>query len=163
MGVQVFPGAPFKQNNKSELILSNTPNGTDIIEFDGVSFMHKEIYSVVDQFYKKISKDDLLSVPFSSVGDWPYHIERMTNFWWMKFGGTPYMFSKYSPIPKHFHSGFNNEFLKRWLQLFEETLNEVGLVPEQIKVWRAMSHRIGEHLTKRNEIYGDEYNRKLNL
>jgi len=129
------------------------PKSTDFLIFDEVIFTHKGIFTVVDKFYGKIQKDEVLSVPFSSVEDWPYHIRRLTNFWWIKFGGQPYMFSHYSPIPKHFYSGFNQNLLNRWLSLFAETLTE-NLSEKQLKVWSSMTQKIGKHLLKMNDLYG---------
>lgn len=128
------------------------PNSADTILFDDVSFSYRDIFSVVETFYIKVQTHPTLSIPFSSVGDWPYHIQRITNFWWIKLGGKPYMLSQYNPIPKHFYAGFSESLLSDWLSLFREVL-ESKLDPEQVKVWSDMSLRIGKHLTKTNERF----------
>ncbi|MBS1963584.1 MAG: group III truncated hemoglobin [Bdellovibrionales bacterium] len=118
----------------------------------GVAFSHAEIFSVVDDFYHRIENDPVLRVPFRSVGDWPYHIERLAHFWWIRFGGTPYLFNHYNPVPKHFFAGFNSEFLARWLGLFRETI-EAHLRPEQSEVWNAIAERMGDALSLKNEQF----------
>jgi hemoglobin len=128
------------------------PKKIDTLVFDSISFTHTDVFTVVDKFYSKIQHDKVLSIPFASVGDWPYHIERLTNFWWIAFGGKSYMFSQYSPIPKHFYAGFNQDFLDRWLELFIETLKE-NLSEKQQVVWGAMAHRLGRQLIIRNEMF----------
>lgn len=121
------------------------------VNVGGVEFSHQEINQVVDTFYTRVQKDPLLSVPFQSVHDWPEHIERLTHFWWIRFGGKPYMFTHYNPVAKHFYAGFNAEFLARWLSLFHEVLYE-KLKPEQAKLWQEISIQMGKGLSIRNEM-----------
>ena len=107
-----------------------------------------------------MAEDELLSKPFSSVGDWPYHIERMTQFWWIKLGRVPYMFSQYSPIPKHFYSGFNKFLLQRWLNLLEQTLKQAQVNEEQLHKWMNMATRIGDFLVSRNKLFAEHLSSK---
>lgn len=121
------------------------------INVNGVEFSHWGIFIVVEDFYRKVEADPLLSVPFKSVHDWPEHIKRLTHFWWIRFGGTPYMFTHYNPVHKHFHAGFNDEFLKHWLGLFKATLEE-RLQPQQASLWFLIASKMGESLAMRNEL-----------
>lgn len=95
-------------------------------------------------------------VPFKSVGDWPEHIQKLTHFWWVRFGGKPYLFNYYNPVPKHFFAGFNRDLLTRWLFIFQETLQS-HLTSEQAALWRLVSERMGEGLSMKNEIFRREY------
>lgn len=133
------------------------PSPDTPIKVSNVVFTHQDFFAVIDTFYKKVAVDPMLKVPFSSVHDWPEHIERLTHFWWIRFGGEPYMFTFYNPIEKHFFAGFNPEFLKHWLHLFHETLNE-HLNPDQVRLWKTISERMGESLNERNEMYKKMYN-----
>jgi hemoglobin len=117
-----------------------------------VSFTHAEIAQVVNDFYTNVATDPLLQKPFSTVKDWPHHIERMTHFWWIKFGGTPYLPGFYDPVSKHYLAGFNSEFLARWLDLFERSLKK-NLHSQQAQLWLIIASRIGEALTFKNEMY----------
>lgn len=132
------------------------PQETDIVELSGVQFSHKDIFNVVDDFYTRIQNDPILHVPFKSVVDWPEHIQRLTHFWWIKFGGKPYLFSHYNPVVKHFFAGFNRELLVRWLSIFHQTL-ETHLQPGQIAIWKLISERMGEGLSIKNELFKQHY------
>lgn len=123
---------------------------------NGIQFSHDDIFNVVDDFYTRIQHDELLSVPFKSVHDWPEHIKRLTHFWWIRLGGKPYMFSDYNPIPKHFFAGFNAVFLERWLNLFHETHRQ-HLNDEQCALWKDLSEQMGQGLSLRNEMFRKHY------
>lgn len=131
------------------------PTESECITIQGISFSHGDIFRVVDDFYTRVQNDDLLKIPFASVHDWPEHIQRLTHFWWIRFGGRPYMFSMYNPVAKHFHAGFNGEFLTRWLSLFHDTL-KTHLNESQAALWATVSERMGESLSVRNEMYREE-------
>lgn len=136
------------------------PDGEEIIFVNGVSFAFEDVFRVVDDFYGRIQRDPVLSVPFQSVHDWPHHVERLTQFWWLRFGGRPYMFSEYNPVAKHFHAGFNEAFLNRWLSLFHTTIRD-HLNNEQIEFWTLLSTRMGQGLTIRNEYYRREHEARI--
>lgn len=131
--------------------MKTPPLKTDKIMANGIVFTYQDIYTVIDDFYSKVQNDSLLKEPFSSVHDWPEHILRLTQFWWIRFGGKPYMFSEYNPVLKHFHAGFNAERLERWLELFHETL-KTKLTEEQAKLWMFISEKMGQGLYIRNEM-----------
>lgn len=125
------------------------PEQSDFIEVDGLKITLAEIHAVVDRFYTQVATDDLLHVPFSTVNDWPHHIQKMTHFWWMRLGGAPYMRERYNPVEKHFRAGFNEEFLTRWLGLFRRTQEEI-LQPPQIGLWMGWAEQMGQMLSFRN-------------
>ncbi|MBX3041899.1 MAG: group III truncated hemoglobin [Bdellovibrionaceae bacterium] len=122
------------------------------LTLNGLTFTHRDIRMVVDRFYGQVQEDSLLKVPFASVHDWPEHVRRLTHFWWIKFGGKPYMFTHYDPVSKHFHAGFNELFLERWLALFHQTMKE-ELTEAQSSLWAIISTRMGQALTMKNELY----------
>lgn len=126
------------------------------VEVNGIVFSHEDISRVVDAFYRKVEQDSLLKVPFRSVQDWPEHIRRLTHFWWIRFGGKPYMVSQYNPVAKHYFAGFNQEFLDHWLGLFHQTLNE-KLDSHQALLWKTISEQMGQSLSIRNEHLKKEY------
>lgn len=135
---------------------SERPRPDEIISVNGVNFKHDDFFRVVDDFYTRIQSDPILQVPFRSVHDWPEHIERLTHFWWMKFGGKPYLFGHYNPVPKHYFAGFNRELLGHWLSLFHSTLKD-HLTPAQSTLWILISSRMGEGLAARNDLFAAEY------
>lgn len=130
---------------------SKKPEPQTSISVHGVAFTHNDLFKVVDDFYTRIQQDAVLSVPFQSVHDWPEHIERLTHFWWIRFGGKPYLISDYNPVLKHFFAGFNETLLKRWLNLFHDTLKS-HLNEKQVGLWTEMSQRMGQALNMKNEF-----------
>lgn len=128
----------------------NFPEPLASIDVNSVVFTFQDIQNTIGSFYGKVEVDPLLKVPFQTVEDWGHHVERLTHFWWIRFGGRPYLQVSYNPVEKHFHAGFNQEFLSRWLGLFQETLEE-HLSPEQAQLWGMIAGRMGQSLSFRNE------------
>lgn len=129
-----------------------TPPPTEQLIVNGVSFSHDDFHQVVEDFYGRVQQDAELSIPFLSVHDWPDHIRRLTHFWWIRFGGRPYMFAEYNPVAKHYYAGFNANLLERWLGLFEATLTD-RLQPDQAALWIMIAKRIGFALTAKDEAF----------
>lgn len=135
------------------------PNPQEQIVVNGVSFSHKNIFDVVDDFYTRIQHDPILQTPFQSVSDWPEHINKLTHFWWIRLGGRPYLATDYNPVLKHYLAGFNSTLLQRWLQLFHATITD-HLSMEQVNLWKSLSERIGEVLTIKNDVLKNEYEKR---
>lgn len=97
-----------------------------------------DIKILVDQFYGKVRKDDLLAPIFNNViqGKWPQHLEKMYTFWQTvllnehNYGGSPFLPHATLPI--------NQEHFDRWLLLFKQTIYEhfSGNVANEA-AWRA--------------------------
>lgn len=131
-------------------------NSAKVVNVNGVIFSRQDIFRVVDDFYTRIQQDPILQVPFRSVVDWPEHIHRLTDFWWVRFGGKPSVFNSYNPVAKHFFAGFNQDLLTRWLAIFHQTLQD-QLTPEQANLWKLLSERMGETLFIKNELFKNHY------
>ncbi len=129
----------------------NFPENNEVLDVHLIKFTFGDINNVITKFYAKVSKDDHLQGPFGVVDDWPHHIDRLTHFWWIRFGGTPYMDVQYDPIQKHFETGFTSGLLEIWLDLFKDTLDE-NLSPPQSELWYEFAGRIGVALNRNNEI-----------
>ena len=82
-----------------------------------------DIQFMVNNFYEKVQKDELLGPIFENVvkGNWEPHLQKMCGFWEtivlnvQKYTGSP--FQKHLPLPiegKHF---------ERWLTLFHATID----------------------------------------
>ncbi len=127
------------------------PLPTETLSINNVEFSHADIFNVVDTFYALVPQDPDLKTPFQSVHDWPEHIDRLTHFWWTRFGGEAYMFAEYNPVGKHYYAGFTPELLKIWLGLFHKVLNE-KLKPEQAQLWKLISEQMGKGLSAKNEM-----------
>lgn len=84
----------------------------------------EDIKIFVDEFYKKVQKDDLLGPVFESRlgGHWDGHLEKMYDFWnTILFSNGSY---KGSPYQKHEPLPVVKDHFDRWLELFEGVLRE---------------------------------------
>lgn len=80
----------------------------------------------VERFYDKVRGDPALGPIFAAhVGDWPAHLDRLTDFWssiMLKSGrykGNPYA----AHLP--FASRLDTALFQRWLALWAETAREL--------------------------------------
>lgn len=92
----------------------------------------KDVHLLLNTFYSKIRKDELLGPIFSShIEDnlWSKHINQLTDFWETNLFGVPKF--KGNPIKKHIqvdkNSGHSISQLHfgKWLKLWVETVNEL--------------------------------------
>lgn len=80
-----------------------------------------DITKLVNSFYEKVKKDELLASFFSHI-NWPNHLPAMYDFWAsLLLGERSYMGA---PFPKHLSLGLEAKHFDRWLQLFYQTVNE---------------------------------------
>lgn len=92
-----------------------------------------DIQSLVDKFYDKVQKDELLSPVFSHV-DWPSHLPTMYDFWSsMILGDQSY---RGNPLQKHLPLAIAPRHFDQWLKLFHETVDQLfsGDRAEEIKM-----------------------------
>lgn len=97
-----------------------------------------DIRRLVDGFYSKIRKDELLGSIFNErIQDrWPAHLEKMYAFWeTVLLGGHTYAGSPFAP---HARLPVQQAHFDRWIFLFIETIdaNFAGEKAEEAK-WRA--------------------------
>lgn len=97
-----------------------------------------EIKQMVDSFYAKVRKDDLLGPIFNELLDnrWDMHLEKMYTFWETLLLGRHTYFG--SPFPPHAKMPINEKHFERWIQIFRQNLDEqfVGDVKDEA-IWRA--------------------------
>jgi len=88
----------------------------------------KDIELLVDEFYKKVRKDDIIGYIFNEVADinWDKHMPVMYSFWEsvlldvMSYRGNP--MTPHIELSKK--TDLTQEHFTRWKQLFFETLDE---------------------------------------
>lgn len=85
----------------------------------------EDVKTLVNKFYDKVRNDALLSVVFEPVikDNWPVHLRKMTDFW-----STILLYTrkyKDDPLPKHLPLLVDKMHFERWLQLFNETIDEL--------------------------------------
>jgi len=90
----------------------------------------EDVYTLVETFYTKVRKDELLGPIFNSViNNWEEHFERLTDFWETNL----FFKKKYKgdPLQKHvdvdkMHGGSINELhFGVWLNLWFQTIEEL--------------------------------------
>lgn len=83
-----------------------------------------DVIFLVDSFYKKVNKDDLLSPIFNDFAkvNWETHMPVMYAFWSSILLGE----ASYSgrPFPKHLPLPIQKEHFNRWLELFHRTVDD---------------------------------------
>lgn len=98
----------------------------------------EEIKLLVDTFYGKVRKDDLLADIFNNIikDNWPVHLEKMYRFWQTvlleehTYSGAPFA--------PHAHMPISGEHFDRWLLLFHGTLDELFTGPKADEArWRS--------------------------
>lgn len=95
----------------------------------------EDIKRMVDDFYNKVEKDDLLSPIFNFrlSTHWGPHLEKMCTFWNAAlFGVKGYMGN---PFAKHATMRLEAEHFEQWLSLFNETVDAcfAGPMAEEAK------------------------------
>lgn len=116
----------------------------------------KDIIQIVDFFYEKVRKDELIGPIFNDVAqvNWDEHLPKLYNFWEDLLLGTESYRGR--PFPPHISLNLKPEHFERWLYLFTKTIDENfnGLKAEEMKA-RAQriafnfSHNLGLILTPR--------------
>ena len=83
-----------------------------------------DVKIVVDAFYGRVRKDDLLGPIFNHViqDRWPEHLQRMYTFWQTVLLGEHTYYG--SPFPPHAKLPVTKEHFQRWLKLFTKTIDE---------------------------------------
>ncbi len=102
---------------------------------------------LVETFYRRIRKHDLLGPVFSQVigSNWDPHLARMKDFW----ASVAYNAGRYSgkPVPVHQKLTHVEEWhFGIWLGLFHQTLEDIAPNPEVVGYFMERAERIAESL-----------------
>jgi hemoglobin len=103
---------------------------------------------VVRRFYRAVIADPLLGPLFERYGvDWPHHIPKLETYWRRMLldqtGPSVNTIAAHGPVQRS--TPFDREHIDRWLELWEETLDDLytGPVVEQAK---ARARQVGRAL-----------------
>jgi hemoglobin len=102
------------------------------------------IRAVVDEFYARARRDDVIGPVFNRVipdAEWPDHLSKIADFWSSMLLGT----GRYNgrPMPKHMAiPELGDAHFMRWLRLFRETVEEI-CPPDIAALFVERSERIG--------------------
>ena len=102
----------------------------------------EDVNQLVNAFYAKIRKDDLLGPIFNKHipnDHWPAHLDKLTDFWETnlfgvaKFKGNPT--AKHRTVDADMDHSISQIHFGKWLQLWFETINELfeGELAEKAK------------------------------
>ncbi len=99
----------------------------------------KDIIQLIDLFYNKVNKDDILSPYFNEAAkvDWKTHLPKMYDFWETVL--LENRIYRGNPMVKHMQVDailkLTPEAFRRWLELFHQTLGELyeGPICEKAK------------------------------
>lgn len=87
----------------------------------------EEILELTTRFYSKVAQDNLLGPIFNEVArvDWSEHIPKIADFWcYILFGVKGYEGNPMEAHVKvHSQHRFTHEQFRRWLELFQETVD----------------------------------------
>ncbi len=84
----------------------------------------EDIILLVNSFYKKVNRDQLLSPVFNDIAkvNWEEHLPVMYSFWSaVLFDTSTY---KGQPLTSHLELPIDTEHFQRWLELFKQTVDE---------------------------------------
>lgn len=115
-----------------------------------------EVKILVDAFYTKVQKDDLIGPIFNRIiqDKWPEHLEKMYRFWeTVLLNEHTYQGSPFAP---HAKLPLEKEHFERWLALFFETVDEEfeGEKAKEAK-WRA--NKMAEMFHYKIEYYKNNH------
>ena len=95
----------------------------------------ENIKLLVDTFYSKVQKDELIGPIFSEkIGNgWPEHLEKMYRFW-QTILLSEHTYSG-SPFPPHKQLPVEKEHFERWMEIFTATTDSLfsGAIADEAK------------------------------
>lgn len=119
-----------------------------------------EIKILVDRFYAKVRKDDLLKDIFDAIIEdrWPEHLEKMYTFWQTILLEEHTYYG--SPFGPHASMPIELNHFERWLKLFYETIDEnfSGPTAEEAK---ERAEKMASMFLAKIEYYRSNKNRPL--
>lgn len=101
------------------------------------------IATLVDTFYDRVRKDDLIGPVFNRVvADWPEHLAKLKDFWSSVMLGTGLY--KGNPMVAHLPiPEMDKDHLVRWLTLWQQTTFEI-FEPGVAEIFLGKAIMVGE-------------------
>lgn len=118
----------------------------------------EDIKKMVNVFYGKVRKDDLIGPIFNNViqNHWNEHLEKLYLFWQSRlFGDQVY---NGFPFPPHAPLPISKEHFDRWLMLFAETVDHLfaGPIANEAK---SRAYKIADVFQEKLEYIRNKSNR----
>ena len=119
-----------------------------------------DIKTLVDTFYEKVRRDELLSPIFNEriQNRWPQHLEKMYSFLQtVLLNGQTY---SGSPFPPHAQLPINHSHFEKWIELFISTIDELFKGDKSTEAkWRA--NKMAEIFKNKIEYYKEEGSKQI--
>lgn len=116
----------------------------------------EDIRTLVDSFYDKVTRDELLGPIFNDVAavDWAEHLPIMYRFWEsMLLGAGTY---QGAPFPKHAVLPVQKEHFTRWLMLFLDTVDAHFSGPKAVEA-KGRAASIADTFAQRMGLLNDPF------
>lgn len=119
----------------------------------------KDIATFVHAFYAKVEKDERLGYIFNDFAevDWDEHLPKMVDFWSKLLFGTSHYNGR--PFRQHMPLPIKPGDFRRWVGLFEETVNE-HFEGERAEYAKEMAVNIANSFSSRMAMDGKFDNQK---
>jgi hemoglobin len=98
-----------------------------------------DVHELVQTFYQKVMEDELIS-PFFKRLNFEEHLPKMEIFWRFVLLDEPGYTT--SVTDKHMHMRLKEEHFKRWILLFNQTLDEL-FIGEKVELAKQRAAIIG--------------------
>jgi hemoglobin len=98
-----------------------------------------DVHELVQTFYQKVLEDDVLA-PFFKNLNFEEHLPKMEFFWRFVLLDEPGYTT--SVTDKHMHMRLKEEHFKRWIHLFNQTLDEL-FIGEKVELAKQRAAIIG--------------------
>jgi hemoglobin len=98
-----------------------------------------DVHELVQTFYQKVMEDELIS-PFFKRLNFEEHLPKMEFFWRFVLLDEPGYTT--SVTDKHMHMRLKEEHFKRWILLFNQTLDEL-FIGEKVELAKQRAAIIG--------------------
>jgi hemoglobin len=98
-----------------------------------------DVHELVQTFYRKVMEDELIS-PFFKRLNFEEHLPKMEFFW--RFVLLDESGYTTSVTDKHMHMRLTEEHFKRWISLFNQTLDEL-FIGEKVELAKQRAVLIG--------------------
>ena len=120
----------------------------------------EDIKTLVNAFYEKVRRDELLSPIFNEriQNRWPQHLEKMYSFLQtVLLNGQTY---SGSPFPPHAQLPINHSHFEKWIELFISTIDELFKGDKSTEAkWRA--NKMAEIFKNKIEYYKEEGSKQI--
>jgi hemoglobin len=120
----------------------------------------EDIKTLVDTFYEKVRRDELLSPVFNEriQNRWPQHLEKMYSFWQtVLLNGQTY---SGSPFPPHAQLPINHFHFEKWIELFISTIDELYKGDKSTEAkWRVS--KMAEMFQNKIEYYREKGSKQI--